>query len=211
MPFINGRFYINPAYGRAVETARLAEQRQTRAEDECETGGSHWVTIDHRHVLIHESHGPRTNSAKERLERRTEVGYGETAGILPQSRGGAKGSIYDRNTWDVESARALEQARINIMDISTRNGTVRRARPGDLKNPIERSIWQENLAAAAASRGNLPGKYFFIRQGGKGTQRPPKAAGFGQGKPIREYGLFVNVGGGDVPAGNRTFIDVYQN
>lgn len=95
MPFINGRFYINPAYGRAVETARLAEQRQRRAKDESETGGSHWVTIDQRHVLIHEPDGQRTNSAKERVERRAEVGYGETAGILPLSRGGERGSIYE--------------------------------------------------------------------------------------------------------------------
>lgn len=50
MPFINGRFYINPAYGRALEAPRSADAASQR--------NSHWVTIDERHVLIHESqHG----------------------------------------------------------------------------------------------------------------------------------------------------------
>lgn len=74
MPWINGTYYLNPAHGRARERARRAEaQRQaTRpASDDTRTGDprqsnatlpqrgtdddGHWVTIDHRHVLIHEA------------------------------------------------------------------------------------------------------------------------------------------------------------
>jgi len=55
MPIINGRFYINPAQGRAVERARTAQAARNAAprlrEQDQERSG-HWVTINGRHVLI---------------------------------------------------------------------------------------------------------------------------------------------------------------
>jgi hypothetical protein len=47
MHFINGKFYMNPAYGRAIENARANEPTDG-------DHGGHWVTIDGRHVLIAE-------------------------------------------------------------------------------------------------------------------------------------------------------------
>jgi hypothetical protein len=47
MPFINGKFYMNLAYGRALENARANES--TDGDQ-----GGHWVTINGRHVLIQE-------------------------------------------------------------------------------------------------------------------------------------------------------------
>lgn len=47
MPFVNGKFYMNPAYGRAIENARASES--TDGDQ-----GGHWVTIDGHHVLIQE-------------------------------------------------------------------------------------------------------------------------------------------------------------
>src|ERR1700683_5326452 len=41
MPFINGKFYVNPAYGRAIEKARANEPTDGDR-------GGHWVTIDRR-------------------------------------------------------------------------------------------------------------------------------------------------------------------
>lgn len=52
MPFINGRFYMNPAYGRAAERARGSETMPERDNPGKEGAGDHWVTIDGRHVLI---------------------------------------------------------------------------------------------------------------------------------------------------------------
>ncbi|MGB8524322.1 MAG: hypothetical protein WCD43_15255 [Candidatus Acidiferrales bacterium] len=73
MPFINGRFYMNPAYGRAIERARraggiwseelpefarapLQEQNFSNevssSDGQQQSSGEHWVTIDGRRVLI---------------------------------------------------------------------------------------------------------------------------------------------------------------
>ncbi len=210
MPFINGKFYSNPAYGRALEEARQADASAESQGQHHQTAGEHWVTIDHQHVLIHESDGPHSVRVRSEIERKVEEGYGETAGLLPARKPRARGSVYDRNTWDSDSARSLQQARTNIMDISIRNDTVRRSRPRDAHDPIQQSIWKDNVSAASQSRGSMAGNYFFIRQRGTGPRHPPKRAGFGQGKPTREYGPFRNVGGGDVPSGDQTHIDIYE-
>ncbi len=73
MPFINGRYYMNPAYGRAVERARLravsAENREPEEVPASATASQqgpgedgHWVTIDYRHVFIHQ--GSRANPGR---------------------------------------------------------------------------------------------------------------------------------------------------
>jgi soluble lytic murein transglycosylase-like protein len=52
MPFIGGKFYMNPAYGRAVEGARGVKAASEHHEPHRQDQDAHWVTIDHRHVLI---------------------------------------------------------------------------------------------------------------------------------------------------------------
>jgi hypothetical protein len=153
----------------------------------------------------------KTKLVAQQQEQKTEVGYGETAGLVPERAANAdpkKKSPYDSSTWDSNSTQQLQDARTNIMDISERNSNVKKATASD--NQIEQQAWDANAAAAKNSHGNDPGKYFFIRQEGKGRQHPSKSNGYGQGKPIRSYGPFRNVGGGDVPRGNRTFIDIYD-
>lgn len=56
MPFINGKFHMNPSYGRAVESARGAQLGSESHEDE-QNRDPHWVTINGRHVFIHEEQG----------------------------------------------------------------------------------------------------------------------------------------------------------
>jgi hypothetical protein len=51
MPFIGGRFYMNPAYGRAAEHARKASAYPTNPRVDEQGSDVQWVTIDHRHVL----------------------------------------------------------------------------------------------------------------------------------------------------------------
>ena len=151
------------------------------------------------------------NAQAQQQEQKTEVGYGETAGLVPERAANAdpkKKSPYDSSTWDPNSTQQLQDGRTNIMDISDRNSNVKKATASD--NPIEQQAWNANAEAAKNSKGSTPGKYFFIRQEGVGAQHPSKRAGYGQGVPIKSYGPFRNVGGGDVPRGNRTFIDIYD-
>jgi hypothetical protein len=64
MPFIGGRYYMNPAYARGVERARAAEAERKAsglsenaadpAVPDDGSQGSHWVTMDGRHALIQE-------------------------------------------------------------------------------------------------------------------------------------------------------------
>lgn len=79
MPFINGRHYINPAHGRALERARSAESERDAAASQREQNapapGDHWVTIDHRHVLIQAAHagGAQRHTAAPRLSARDKA------------------------------------------------------------------------------------------------------------------------------------------
>lgn len=59
MPFINSRFYLSPTYGRALERARAADALRNQNDSEHDAN-AHWVTIDHRHILIHESQANST-------------------------------------------------------------------------------------------------------------------------------------------------------
>ncbi|MFZ0213439.1 MAG: hypothetical protein WBE20_07190 [Candidatus Acidiferrales bacterium] len=201
MPFVNRRYYMNPLFGAAVERAR-GETNDSRAVSES--------LAPHLEPVAEMSDPPEKQGTRSPLpkaqEHKAEVGYGETAGLLPQKspHAPANASPYDRRTWDSHSAAQLRQARANIMDISDRN--VHRARPA--KDTISQDTWHDNMQAAAKSDGALPGHYIFIRQEGVGLQRPPKRYGWGQGKPIHTYGPFRNVGGGDVPKGNHTYIDI---
>ena len=77
------------------------------------------------------------------------------------------------------------------------------------KNPIEKRAWED--CKKAADQADFWDMFpdvnnFFLRQDGVGTQEPPWA----NGDPEFTYGPFINVGGGDVPKGNRTYIDVYR-
>ncbi len=133
------------------------------------------------------------------------VVFGETSGLT---------SEVDKNGKPVTTPGAdpnLDTARENVADVSKRNSGVYSHTPTaeELKNPQVKAAWEASQAAANDSKGSLPGKYFFIRQEGVGKQRPSQRAGFGQGTPIKSYGPFKNAGGGDVPSGSRTYIDIY--
>ena len=52
MPFLNGKFYMNPAQGRALERARANPAISHPAEQQSD---AHWVTINGHRVLIHDA------------------------------------------------------------------------------------------------------------------------------------------------------------
>lgn len=240
MPVINGRYYMNPAYGAALERARSNSQSPLKPLLQSLESGSirpmldFWERSDSSEPpepgsppsrdlsegdikfvpVVEQSASPKQgthSSGPNEQEHKAQVGYGETAGLLPEKSPDAppKAHPYDRHAWDQNSVSELQKARTHIMDISGRNSGVHRAKPG--RDPISNDVWNDNMNAAANSTGKLPGNYFFIRQEGAGPQRPHKNAGYGQGTPIRTYGPFRNVGGGDVPRGSKTYIDIYDH
>ncbi len=119
MPFINGRFYVNPAYGRAIERAR--QNGATPNQDAAKRitpgdGGDHgrWVTIDGRHVLIQSTQTGPTRIDKprnKREEQRSNIVYNETSSLRadPRAKPGDDGS-----------AEALHDAREGIAEIAIR-------------------------------------------------------------------------------------------
>jgi hypothetical protein len=54
MPFINGRYYINPTFGRAIELARMSEEEQSAA------GPQHEPAHKRRHGGRGDSYDPAT-------------------------------------------------------------------------------------------------------------------------------------------------------
>jgi len=62
MPWVNGRFYANPLYGRALERARELDEGETSSGSKVSKVASnegdanaHWVTINGHHVLIQQA------------------------------------------------------------------------------------------------------------------------------------------------------------
>ena len=55
MPFVNGKFYMNPSNGRAVERARGGEAAPGQDRRGQQQSDTHWVTINGRHVLLSET------------------------------------------------------------------------------------------------------------------------------------------------------------
>jgi hypothetical protein len=114
MPFINGKFYMNPAYGRALEAARARDETSGPADRQREDPGVHWVTIDGRHVLIQETQAGRVRYDKPRNKREAKLAnivYNETASLRADP--GAKPG-------DDGSAEALHDAREGIAEIAKR-------------------------------------------------------------------------------------------
>jgi hypothetical protein len=90
MPFINGRYYINPTFGRAIELARVGEQEQHAAESRHEAA----------HKGRHGGSGDRHDAAK-RPEGVANQIYNETSGMRTTDRSG-NGPGSD---WDLQQAR----------------------------------------------------------------------------------------------------------
>jgi hypothetical protein len=103
VPFINGKFYMNPAHGRALERARAAE---SRASDPIPEQGSRWVTISGRHVLIGETQEGRAPHENGDIRRRIaetarkydgskDWAYAKQKGNFPRNSNKCNQYVYD--------------------------------------------------------------------------------------------------------------------
>jgi len=141
-------------------------------------------------------------------DKRAKAAYGETSGLYAQKID-PKVSTYDPANWDSTSQADLQEARRWLTEVQRRNPVMHYDRPHG-NNPIEARQWQ--LASDAA--GNVDSvspstvKKFFIRQDGVGPQTPPESwSGWVLHK---SFGPFINVGGGDAPKGDGTYIEFYR-
>ena len=64
MPFINGRFYMNPAYGRVIENARNSGASQRLSAANQDRANARWVTINGRHVMISEAQNHQSSDSR---------------------------------------------------------------------------------------------------------------------------------------------------
>jgi rare lipoprotein A (peptidoglycan hydrolase) len=124
MPRINGRYYINPAYGRALERARAAGDPPDRQEPLGDSD-THWVTIDGRHVLIPERQGSQP-SPKPKQYRGDATYYN-----LPGKRT-ASGAKFDPDK--MTAAMTAEKAKLGQTVTVTYTGTDEKG------NTVTRSI-----------------------------------------------------------------------
>lgn len=104
MPFINGKYYMNPAYGRALESVAGDESGATAAGGQNGEAG-HWVTIDHHHVLIRRPHGQQSKHPRKIKIFRGDATYYN----LPGSKT-ASGQRFDPNT--MTAAMTAEKVRL---------------------------------------------------------------------------------------------------
>lgn len=188
MPFINGKFYANPAHGEALEKAKA---------------------VDSQHAAAKKQTAPVSNSGKQgkqtatpghqkpKVENEAAIGnrvYNETGGLRPKA--GVKPG-------DPGSAEDLHNARVAMSDVARnreKEGTTggiahNRVIPIGQKTAQYKDAQAAALEAARSSDVTKGSGNFYLDYG----QGPPNWA---EGKKMTSYGPFKNAsGGGDVPTG----------
>ena len=152
----------------------------------------------------------RTNKFKNSSlsDKQAQAAFGETSGIYPEVLKPGE-NPYSSKNWDFGSWASLQIARAYIGAVSLVNPYVNFVAPPSSSGFVIHQAWQQAIRAASISKTlNLPKNvdHFFLRQGGVGVQTPP----WSHVRLYQSFGPFINVGGGDVPAGTKTYIDFYQ-
>ncbi|MFZ0883127.1 MAG: hypothetical protein WAN14_06985 [Candidatus Acidiferrales bacterium] len=214
MPFINGKFYMNPSYGRAVEHVRLrgatpikGAAQQAEAREDGDPDG-HWVTIDGNHVLIQDAHGQRAGPqtrkhTKQSAKQRNPAVENKAARIIFNETSGLRAS--NGNADDLHDARvAVAHTLLNASGMSHPPSTVtdiltHAAARSILADAAAKAAWADSLAAAREAAiypdGTEGAVHFLLDY--PNASRPKWAT---DDRETAHYGPFVNeAGGGDVP------------
>ena len=66
MPFIKGKYYMNPQYGHGLERSleRHRAELASSQQSESQNSGAHWVTIEGRQVLIQEAQQEKSENSE---------------------------------------------------------------------------------------------------------------------------------------------------
>ena len=121
----------------------------------------------------------------------------------------ARPSLYDPAGYDPDSAKMLAEARRLIAEIRSVNRAIYHADGSNAANQIDKRVWQDTVSAIenTGKTLSLGLTNFFIRQDGKGRQKPDYLKNV---EPVLTIGPFLKRGrGGDVPEGDQTYIDFY--
>jgi hypothetical protein len=205
MPFINGRYYMNPAHGNAVERARYTKINAPAPQAHGQTSGAHWVTINDRHILIRDRAGVRT--ASDETTKLNKI-YNEISGLRPKE--------------GVTTADDLNRARRNAAHVYANEHGKRFQGSPKLGSADARDIKIPGTPAAQAHQATKDAIWAAAQEPdttGKANHvyiydpaaihsrdiRPPSWVTQGQTTTIA--GPFINEsGGGDLPRGHEVFV-----
>ena len=238
MPIINGRYYMNPQYGLAVERARAADEEHRRLHGEPKPSWlDHFLGLvptpqeqerihtrnippsdifdqlnhsGHEYAVAYQSHQAGAQSPRPPADN-TTVGnsvYNETSGLRPTSPAGPG------------SAQDLSKARAGIAGVTKNRAAAGKGvgtgtAPGRLSNSEDNAVKTYPPAKTAyedsqAAASGAPGDSNGP-QGfylDYGQRKPPWVEGK---EPVESYGPFRNASGhGDVPKGANVRIRIYH-
>lgn len=216
MPFINGRYHMNPSYGAALERARSeianGSERIPACSDEAlelsddvyrngasQGSDSQQIQIDsagQRHVPQHWTPGrpPRPQHGPSTPAEAANSIYNETSGLRPTTKRGPGSAD------DLSNARAYVAPIVKAGKVPVASDKLSRSAIHSVRSyPSARAAYQDSLNAAnAAFSGHDPtggATHFYLSYP---SQKPP--AWVAGKKPVAIFGPFKNVsGGGDVP------------
>jgi hypothetical protein len=210
MPFLNGRFYMNPIFGAALERARRASAGREWSEESPQAAGQATSASRTQH---RPAHAPKSSGAKHKghtgdhydpattTEGIANQIYNETAGLRTTARQGPGSDV------DLQEAR---RAIGHVIHNRAAGGIAGGLASPELNSKEESAIkslympaydaYGESHSAAQVSgsrRDSTGGALYFYFDDGR---RPPK---FAEGKkPAAVFGPFLNeAGGGDVGKG----------
>lgn len=216
MPIINGKYYMNPQYGRALERDRSSDEEARRLYGEPEHS---W--LDH-FLGFADQTGTRqaTQSAQQRPLSQTQtkaatdkaignIIYNETSGLRPTSDVGS-GSQQDLHEGRIGAGTVAKTLDANGKKLGrpltvTTQLTKREEKAVRSYHPATQAYEDSQAAAKKASRDKNGPTHFYLDHG----QPPPS---WTRGKaPKESYGPFRNVaGGGDTPKDAKVWIRVYD-
>ena len=200
MPLINGRFYANPAFGRALERglqeAAAEEPDRLLADEDSEA----------------EQQARRGTPRRFGVEEITRIVHNEGAGGRATARQGPG------SQQDLSGAR---QAMAEIILNQQARGRLERMAPSRLSpseaqavqsNPLARGHFEDaRRAAEQASRtgGDPEGPRHFYHAPEDWSPGDPRRPPWARGTPVRRFGPFLNTAGGHVPRGARFYVEIH--
>lgn len=163
----------------------------------------------------------RRGGRSQTLDELVGIVYGETSGLRPSWKD-PRGPKNASNV-DPESARQLHLARRWIAEVILNRGDRGGVADATYLTSRERRLpealqaWGSCRAAAMYAwrpdTGSGDVMHYLLRKGGTAaTGGTPRRPAWAKGHvPVRSFGPFRCVGGGDVPAGDNVWIDVFDD